>query len=112
MIAKTAKTKQPPKHLNAAGREYWRQTLAEFEIESELLPMLARACEQLDRCAAARELIAEKGITTTDRFGQIKEAPWVTTERAASIAYLRLRREMGVDLVETESRAPRRTGRR
>jgi P27 family predicted phage terminase small subunit len=114
MTTKPAKPKipNPPKSLGADGRAYWRKIMSDFVVEDHHLDLLRACCEQLDRAAAARAVIAEKGVTTEDRFGQVRTHPAVDSERAAHLAFCRLQRELGLDVLPPSSRGPTRPGTR
>ncbi len=99
-------TQPPPSHLKAAGREHWLSVLAMFTFSEHDLPMLQSACEQLDRAAEAREIIAKDGVTTKDRFGQLKEHPACAIERAAHLAFVRIERELALQAPAADTRPP------
>jgi P27 family predicted phage terminase small subunit len=108
MVAKqTEPLSAPPSHLGTAGRRFWAAVVAEYDLEPHAVELLAAACEQLDRAAAAREMIAAEGLTTVDRFGQVKPHPAVGIEKEAHLAFMRLRRELNVDTPAPESRGAR-----
>jgi phage terminase small subunit len=86
--------------------------MTEFAVEGHHHDLLASACLQLDRAAAAAAVIAIEGVTTKDRFGQTREHPAVTTERNAHLAFCRLQRELGLDVEPAASRPPARPGTR
>ena len=100
----------PPTPLGAAGHAYWVRILAEFAIEGHHLDLLAAACLQLDRSAAAAAVIATEGVTAKDRFEQSKVHPAVEVERQAHLAFCRLQRELGLDIGPAEPRGPMRPG--
>src|SRR5262249_14791465 len=104
------KVPRPPADLGDAGRRYWRKVLAEFVVEDHHHDLLVAACRQLDRATQAREIVAQEGIVAMDRFGQAKCHPAVEVERSAHLAFLRLQREMALDVDIPEVRAPRRPG--
>ncbi len=111
--AKTPETRlvSAPEGLKSAGRKLWKAVATEFVLEPHTTPILAAACFQADRAEAARVEINRDGITTKDRFGQLREHPSVATERSASQAMKTLLRELGLDIVP-EVRGNRRPGTR
>lgn len=105
-IAKPPRIPPAPAHLRDAGASHWREVLGQFDFAAFDLPMLQSACEQLDRAAAAREIIAKEGVTITDRFGQLKEHPAVAVERAAHLAFVRIERELALQVPAPDTRPP------
>ncbi len=99
-----------PAHLTPARKRLYRQLVADYALEREAhaLETLRLACEALDRCDQARDLIAEHGVMLTDRFGQLKPNPALALERDSRIAAFRGFRELSLDATEVvESRLPR-----
>jgi len=60
---------------------------------------------------AASALIAEQGLTVTDRHGQVRPHPAVAIERDSRVAFVRVLRELGLSDEANDSRPPRLTGR-
>ena len=54
----------------------------------------------------ARKLIEQEGLTFKDRFGQTKSYPAVEVERQSLLAFVRIRRELGLDVEPPDSRPP------
>lgn len=103
---------EPPVELACAGLAFWRRVQEEFEMEPHHLDLLASACQQLDRAAAAAAVIEAEGVTAKDRFGQVKTHPAVDIERNAHLAFCRLQRELGLDIAPPPSRPNARPGTR
>jgi phage terminase small subunit len=107
-------TPPPPEHLGPAGRDLWTKTLEDFspdDFKAHSFELLAAAGTQLDRAAQARAAIEKHGIATKDRFNQLRENPAVAVERNAHLAFVRIARELGLDLEPpSESRGPQRPG--
>jgi phage terminase small subunit len=78
--------------------------VADFEAETHHLELLRRLCEAMDRADEARALLAADGLTTVDRYGQVKPHPAVNIERDARIAIARLIRELRLAGDESEPR--------
>lgn len=102
----------PPVKLGKFGKAFWVRVTAEFEVDEHHLDLLASACQQLDRAAAAAAVIAAEGVTSKDRFGQVKTHPAVDAERNAHLAFCRLQRELGLDIAPPPSRPNARPGTR
>src|SRR5262245_9792445 len=106
------KVPRPPSTLGDAGRAYWKSVQAEFAVEPHQLDLLESACLQLDRAETARQFVERGGLLLPDRFKQLKPNPAVEIERQAHLAFLRISRELGLDISIPESRGPRRPGTR
>lgn len=101
----TAKTpKSPPKQLKTRGAKYWRTVMSEFELSDSDQALLLAACQQLDRAEAARKEVESAGLTFVDRFGQTKGHPAIDIERQSLLAFVRIRRELGLDVEPPDTR--------
>src|SRR6266700_6391667 len=87
-----------PAHLATATAEWWLTVLRTWELDEHHVRLLTLAAEAFDRAVQAREVIARKGMTFRDRFGQPKPRPEVAIERDARIAFARLLRELDLDV--------------
>lgn len=87
---------KPPKHLSPARQTLWKHLVAEYELEPQDLELLRLACEALDRCEEARQVLAAEGSFTTDRYGGRKVHPAVGVERDSRLAAARLFRELNL----------------
>jgi len=73
-----------PKHLKAPAKRLWNQLCADFCIDDSAgLALLEAACSSFQRCKEARELVEREGLTTADRFGQLRPHPGIAIERDA-----------------------------
>jgi hypothetical protein len=59
----------PPPHLSPAARDWSKQIVAEYDLESQHVHLLTLCCEAADRGTLARKALAEHGLTYLDRFG-------------------------------------------
>jgi hypothetical protein len=88
-----------PKHLKAAGAEFYLAVLSDFHIgDSAGLALLAAAAEALDRMRAAQAAIAEHGELLPDRYGQLKTNPACTLERDSRNGFLAAMRGLNLEL--------------
>ncbi len=99
-------TSQPPKHLTAQAKQFWRSVVNLFELEEHNLDLLETACVQLQRAAQARAIIEKEGMVIKDRFQQPKPHPAVELERQAHLAFVRIGRELGLSVEAPDSRPP------
>ncbi len=88
---------KPPRHLNRATKKWFREVVAEWNLEEHHIRILIGACESWDRGVQAREVIAAEGLTYEDRFGAPRARPEVAIERDSRIAFLRAVRELDLD---------------
>jgi P27 family predicted phage terminase small subunit len=109
-MAPKPKIPRAPATLKSAGKSYWKTVFTNFVVEDHHIDLLRSACEQLDRAAGAREVILRDGLTTTDRFKALKAHPCVEIERQAHSTFLKMSRELGLDVITPESRGPSRPG--
>lgn len=76
-----------------------------YELQPDEKRTLLLACIAYDRAEAARQVLAEKGMTYEDRFGQPRSRPEVAIERDSRLAYLRCIRALGLrEMEETIAR--------
>lgn len=101
---------KPPRDLGAEAREWWRRHIEAFEWEPHEIPSVRLAAKMLDRSEKANEVIARKGATYTDRFGQPRARPEVGIARDSAIVFSRLVREMRLNTAAEEARPPGLTG--
>ncbi|MHB8864457.1 MAG: P27 family phage terminase small subunit [Pirellulaceae bacterium] len=91
--------KIPPADRNWCkdARELWRAVHSEFLLQTHHEILLRQACCLLTTANAAREKVAEVGLTITDRYGTVKPNPLLETERASINAVRLVMRELGLD---------------
>ena len=93
-----------PEHLSLEARKWWCHVHEGWDLEEHHSMVLTSACEAFDRCNEAKAIIDEKGITYTDRFKQPKARPEVAVERDSRLQFVRLVRELGLDLEQPGDR--------
>jgi phage terminase small subunit len=103
---KTSALPKPPKHLRSATAKWFRTVVEDFDLEAHEIRLLTLAAEAWDQGQAAREIVAEKGMTFDDRFGQPKARPEVAIERDSRIGFARLLRELALDLGSPDEGRP------
>ncbi len=105
-MTKKTPTRRAPKHLADRGKAFWLDVAGVYALEDSDVPLLTACGEMLDRAQAAKEQIAKEGQTMVDRFGQVKAHPAIEIERASLLAFIRIRRELGLDAAPPDSRPP------
>lgn len=96
-----------PDGLSDRSADLWRATVAEFELSAAEMELLRNALLSLDRADQAAAVIAEQGLTTTDRYGGSRPHPAVDIEHKSRALFGRLVAQLGIKLDETQ---PRRLG--
>jgi P27 family predicted phage terminase small subunit len=96
MTSKRSQT--APKHLALATKRWWLSVVTDYELEPHHTRLLTLAAEAWDRCQAARELIAEKGLLFETHLGEMRANPAVAIERDSRLAFARLLRELDLDI--------------
>lgn len=87
----------PPDHLSAETRAWWKQITADFNFEPHQYRTLQAACESWDRKEQARLALLRHGLTYEDAKGMVRARPEIMIERDNRIAYLRALRELDLE---------------
>ncbi len=96
-----------PKYLKKRGRAFYKKVREEFVIDKvHDKERLALAAGELDTQDAAQEAIEEHGHYITNRYGNVIENPAVKTMRDSRTLFVRIVRELGLDLVTAEEARP------
>ena len=96
-----------PKHLKAATREWFDEIVRSYELESQHLKILAIAAEAWDSYEAARDSIAQNGMTFVNKkHGDIKPRPEVSIMNNSRVAFLRAMRELNLDVQAPDTPRP------
>jgi P27 family predicted phage terminase small subunit len=99
-----------PKTLSAPTRRWFEQVAETFVLESHHLRILELAGRSWDRAEEARAILKKEGLTTLDRYKQVKPHPAVNIERDSQLRFARLIRELALDVEPPASSRPPRTG--
>ncbi len=92
------KSHPPPGHLQAPGQALWSSVVSEFDVSDAAgVALLTVACEALDRCRQAQEVLASDGLTVTDQRGALKAHPAIAIERDAWGVMQRALRQLNLD---------------
>src|SRR5262245_52150609 len=88
-----------PKHLKPTTKAWFDHICSEFELESHHVKILQIAAESWDAYEAAREAIAEHGMTYVNvKHGDVKPRPEIAIMQNNRIAFLRALRELNLDV--------------
>ena len=88
----------PQKGLSAEARDLWQSITAEYEMDAAGLALLKEACLSLDRLRQAQDVLKVHGITTKDRFGQIRQHPATLIERDCRNALVKCLKALNLDI--------------
>jgi P27 family predicted phage terminase small subunit len=98
-LRRQQKPPAPPSHLTEEAKTLWVAINAEHAIDDKPgLLILTTACEAFDRMRQAQAAIAAQGITTRDRWGQVKNNPATVVERDSRAAMLAALRQLALDI--------------
>jgi P27 family predicted phage terminase small subunit len=86
----------PPDHLSAEAQAWWRQVVADYDLDHHHLKLLEAAADAWDRMTMARAEVLADGITIPSARGTVVN-PAVAVERDARAAFARLIRELDLD---------------
>jgi phage terminase small subunit len=86
----------PPDHLSPTMQDWWRQTVADYDLEPHHLKLLEAAADAWDRMAMARATVLDEGLTVQGAHGP-KTHPAIGVERDSRAAFARLVRELDLD---------------
>lgn len=101
---------EPADHLTEESATWWRDVLSEYDLATHQVPVLQAACEAWDQSQDARRQVEAEGAVYTDRFGQPKQHPAAKVALDARTQFARLVRELALDGVAPDARAPRHDG--
>lgn len=85
--------------LSTEAKNLRKKILEEYSIDDAAgTHILNTACEAFDRMRVAQKAIEVDGITTMDRWGQIKAHPLCSVERDARAQFLAALKALNLDL--------------
>lgn len=95
--------------LGRVGAKFRRDILKNFQFEEvQDFERLNLACHCLDRVHECRDLIKREGLFVKDRFNVTKAHPGVEVERQQKILFIRILRELNLDLTAAKDlRSPK-----
>ncbi len=90
---------KPPTHLSKAAQSRWKTILGEWALGDTDLLVLESALEAFDRMRQAQRILKKAGLTTKDRFGQVKPHSCIGVERDSRAAWLRAIKQLSLVLL-------------
>jgi len=102
--------KNSPDELKAAGRAFWLKATEENDLDSAHdKERLLMAAKTLDEIAAVERQVQADGMFVKNRYGATIEHVGMKSIRDLRTLFVRIVREMGLDLeAPADSRPPRR----
>jgi P27 family predicted phage terminase small subunit len=97
-MVKTNKKVKIPSHLKTITKKWFKQVLADYELEPHHIKVLTLACEAWERAQDCQAILSKEGLTYTDRFGSPHPRPEVKIKEQAEIIFARLLRELCLDV--------------
>lgn len=88
----------PPRGLSKEAKATWTCYVEAYDLDPPALLLLAQACTWHDAELAAKDEIKKDGATVLDRFGQKQQHPACRRQRDAAGMYLKIIRQLGLDL--------------
>lgn len=93
-----AKPLKPPNGLKKS-KLLWKEITDQYvDFDPHHLRLLQLVCETWDKIIEAREELKKEGSFFVDRYGQPKEHPAADSERKNKALFMRLVRELGLDI--------------
>lgn len=111
MIKKRQILPKTPAGLKPESAKFWRDIVSQYELDSHHLKLLESACRCWDHILEDREVIERDGRFFLDRYKQPKPHPAQDDEVKQKNLFMRLIRELCLDVaIPDEKRAPRLGG--
>lgn len=95
-----------PSHLSKESAEFYRKTVADYELDDHHLLLLTKAMEAQDLAEKCRKILDEEGLTYTDRFGAPRARPEAKILNDSRNAVKNIFRELGFDLADDNNSRP------
>jgi hypothetical protein len=100
-----------PAGYTAEAAELWVDVAADYVLDAASLKLLDGACHGLMRAREAQGLLKAQGLTTHDRFNQVRPHPAAAIERDSVATMLRCLKALALDLEPVHSKPGRPPGR-
>ena len=100
-----------PKSYTPEARTLWEQIEEGWAIDAPASVIADTACRSLMRMREAQAILAKEGITSVDRFKQVKTHPCTLIERDSAATLLKCLKALNLDLEPLHDRPGRPGGR-
>jgi phage terminase small subunit len=102
----------PPRHLSKESQDFYRKTIAGYDLDGHHLLLLVKALEAFDLAEKCRKILDKEGLVYTDRFSAPRARPENKILNDSRNAMKNIFRELGFDLADdNKSRPPLIAGR-
>jgi hypothetical protein len=98
--------KHAPQDLSGEAKKLYQEVHKDFDLLPHQDKLLIAACFCWARICKYRKMIEDNGEIFTDRYGQPRERPEVVAERQTMSLFMRLCRELALDVNVSDSRPP------
>ncbi|GAA1714441.1 hypothetical protein GCM10009809_08270 [Isoptericola hypogeus] len=98
-----------PSGLGTRGGQFWRETVAEFELTASETALLTECCRTLDLVDELEAQVKRDGLTVAGASGQDRLHPAVTELRGQRLALHRLLAALGLEDAEDGHKVPTAT---
>jgi phage terminase small subunit len=102
----TDKNSAAPKHLSKESADFFRKTIASYELDDHHVLLLTKAMEAQDLAEKCRKILDKEGLCYTDRFGAPRARPETKILNDSRNAVKNIFRELGFDLADDNSSRP------
>jgi hypothetical protein len=103
---KTTKTTDALTHLSKQSQEFYRKTLARYDLDEHHLMLLVKALEAFDLAEKCRKILDKEGLVYTDRFGAPRARPENKILNDSRNAVKNIFRELGFELADDNGSRP------
>jgi hypothetical protein len=109
MAKKQTTTKQTdgvPTHLSKESQNFYRSTIAAYDLDEHHILLLVKALEAFDLAEKCRKILDKEGLCYTDRFGSPRARPENKILNDSRNAVKNIFRELGFDLADDNASRP------
>jgi phage terminase small subunit len=96
----------PPKHLSKESADFFRKTIADYDLDGHHLLLLVKALEAFDLAEKCRKVLDKEGLVYTDRFNAPRARPENKILNDSRNAMKNIFRELGFDLADDNGSRP------
>lgn len=108
-MGRKSRVVRPPGCLKGPGKKFWDKVLSEYEItEAHDLERLFYGCTCINEISMAEKIVSTEGAFIKDRFDQVREHPGMKTIRDNKLLFVKIIRELGLDLERPQESRPLR----
>ena len=94
------------KHLSKESQEFYRKTIADYDLDAHHLLLLVKALEAFDLAEKCRKILDKEGLCYTDRFGSPRARPETKILNDSRNAVRTIFRELGFDISDDNNSRP------